>query len=69
MYQATVFVLLGMSMVARIEACSINCGDQCMCVAPGGLGADCSGFKGCHEKCPSGLRGIGCKANIGNSNP
>ena len=52
-------LLLQISFVTRIRACSIWClpGEH-LCVADCDnrdcLGADCSGFRGCHQECPNG---------------
>ena len=71
MYQAAFFVLIWTVIVANIEACKdrllIACKDQCICVVPEGLGADCQGFVGCYKKCPSGFSWMSCIPTIGNA--
>ena len=54
MYHSTYLVLAWMAFDAETQACSVDCGKLHACVPPDGLGADCKGFQGCHEKCPPG---------------
>ena len=60
MYRAKLHVLIQVMVITRIKACTLNCEDLCACVGPEGLGSDCSGFMGCHEKCPAESQAIGC---------
>ena len=67
MYRTTFFVSMLVIIGTRIKACTVDCGDLCMCVSPQGLGADCSGLFGCYKKCPPGSgAAIGCKSGEGN---
>jgi hypothetical protein len=52
MYLPTFVVLAWLSFATKSQACTIRCGDLKTCIAPGGLGAGCEGFLGCHETCP-----------------
>ena len=45
---------LYLTFTSTIQSCNITCGDLNLCVEIGGLEADCSGFAGCHDNCPSG---------------
>ena len=39
----------------NIQACKINCEEKTACADEAtGLGADCTGFRGCHNECPEG---------------
>ena len=67
MYRTTFVVSMLVTIGTRIKACTVDCGDLCMCVSPQGLGADCSGLLGCYEKCPTGsVAAIDCKSEEGN---
>ena len=60
------YLLLTLLMTKRTHGCSINCGYECACVAPQGLGSDCSGFRGCHNVCPPGTSILGCTTSLAN---
>ena len=40
------YLLVSFIRIENTQGCSINCGDECVCVAPEGLESDCSGFRG-----------------------
>ena len=54
MYLSTFFLLLWFAFSTKIQACSFDCGELDACISPAGVEADCTGFVGCHEKCPPG---------------
>ena len=54
MYLSTFLLLVWLAFAAKIQACSFDCGELDACISPDGVEADCTGFVGCHEKCPSG---------------
>ena len=60
------YLLLSFIGIESMQGCSINCGDECACVAPEGLESDCSGFRGCHKECPTGTRILGCSRTLTN---
>ena len=67
MYLPTYFCLLvSFLLIESTHGCSIDCGDECACVAPEGLGSDCSGFRGCHKECPPGTSILGCTRSLAN---
>ena len=67
MYPPTYFCLLvSFLLIESTHGCSIDCGDECACVAPEGLGSDCSGFRGCHKECPPGTSILGCTRSLAN---
>ena len=67
MYPPSYFYLLvALLLIESTHGCSIDCGDDCACVAPEGLGSDCSGFRGCHKKCPFGTSILGCARTLAN---
>ena len=60
------YLLLSFIGIESMQGCSINCGDECACVAPEGLESDCSGFRGCHKECPTGTSILGCARSSAN---
>ena len=60
------YLLVSFIRIEITQGCSINCGDECACVAPEGLGSDCSGFRGCHKECPPGTSILGCTRSLAN---
>ena len=60
------YLLVSFIRIEITQGCSINCGDECACVAPEGLGSDCSGFRGCHKECPAGTSILGCTRTLTN---
>ena len=67
MYPPSYFnLLVALLLIESTHGCSIDCGDDCACVAPEGLGSDCSGFRGCHKECPAGTTILGCARTLAN---
>ena len=54
---ALIISITWMFIIMESQACTIDCGEKALCVE-GILGADCSGFRGCHDVCPEGTRTI-----------
>ena len=60
------YLLVSFICIESTQGCSIDCGDECACVAPEGLHSDCSGFRGCHKECPTGTSILGCTRTLTN---